>query len=109
MKGAVKLPYALSILAAGSPNGEVMGLDLIPRELWPPLVIHYFFDGMVAIGMYMLVVPLLYFAVRRWKKGNVPRPLLHAIFWGAPLSILAIELGWIFRRSGGSRGFSSAT
>ncbi|GED52756.1 cytochrome ubiquinol oxidase subunit I [Brevibacillus borstelensis] len=100
VKGAVKLPYALSILATGSPNGEVMGLDQIPRELWPPLVIHYFFDGMVAIGMYMLVVPLLYFAVRRWKKGNVPRPLLHAIFWGAPLSILAIELGWIFSEIG---------
>ncbi|USG66297.1 cytochrome ubiquinol oxidase subunit I [Brevibacillus ruminantium] len=100
VRNALKLPYALSILATGSPNGEVMGLDQIPRELWPPLFIHYLFDGMVAIGMYMLVVPILYFIWRRWKKGQVPRAILHAIFWGAPLAILAIELGWIFSEIG---------
>lgn len=100
VKSALKLPFALSILATGSPNGEVMGLDQIPRELWPPLFIHYLFDGMVLIGMYMVAVPILYFAVRRWKKGQVPRALLHAIFWGAPLAMLAIELGWIFSEIG---------
>ncbi|TRY23939.1 cytochrome ubiquinol oxidase subunit I [Brevibacillus sp. LEMMJ03] len=100
VKNALKLPYVLSILATGSPNGTVTGLDQIPRELWPPLFIHYLFDGMVAIGVYMLIVPLLYFAVRRWKKGEVPRLLLRAIVLGAPLAFLAIELGWIFSEIG---------
>ncbi|MGG3884579.1 cytochrome ubiquinol oxidase subunit I [Brevibacillus panacihumi] len=100
VKYGLKIPYALSILATNSPTGEVIGLDQIPRELWPPLFIHYLFDGMVVIGMYLLVVPLVYFACKRWKKGELPRYLMHLIIWGAPLSMLAIELGWIFSEVG---------
>ncbi|RNB83505.1 cytochrome ubiquinol oxidase subunit I [Brevibacillus panacihumi] len=100
VKYGLKIPYALSILATNSPIGEVIGLDQIPRELWPPLFIHYLFDGMVVIGMYLLVVPLVYFACKRWKKGELPRYLMHLIIWGAPLSMLAIELGWIFSEVG---------
>lgn len=100
VKYGLKIPYALSILATNSPNGEVIGLDQIPRELWPPLFIHYLFDGMVVIGMYLLVVPLVYFAYKRWKKGELPRYLMRLIIWGAPLSMLAIELGWIFSEVG---------
>lgn len=100
VKYGLKLPYALSILATSSPDGEVVGLDQIPRELWPPLFIHYLFDGMVVIGMYLLAVPILYLAYRRWNKGQIPRFLLHMVTWGAPLSMLAIELGWVFAEIG---------
>lgn len=96
----LKLPYALSILATGSPDGVVTGLNQIPKELWPPLFIHYLFDTMIVIGVYMMVIPLLYFIWRRWRKTETPRLLLHAIVWGAPLSILAIEVGWIFSEIG---------
>ncbi|MGE5701424.1 MAG: cytochrome ubiquinol oxidase subunit I, partial [Clostridia bacterium] len=49
---------------------------------------------------YLLIVPLLYFLYRRLKKSNLPRYVLHLIFWGAPLSMLAIETGWIFSEVG---------
>ncbi|MFY0544544.1 cytochrome ubiquinol oxidase subunit I [Brevibacillus sp. H7] len=100
VKYSLKLPYALSILADGSPNSVVKGLDQIPKEYWPPLFIHYLFDGMVVIGMYMLIVPIFFFAWRKRKKGQTPRMLLRAIIWGAPLSFLAIELGWVFSEVG---------
>jgi cytochrome bd ubiquinol oxidase subunit I len=100
VKYALEVPYILSILATGSPTGEVVGLNDIPKELWPPLFIHYLFDGMVAIGMYLCLVPLIYFVYKRWKKGEFPRYLLHMIIWGAPLAVLAIELGWIFSEVG---------
>jgi cytochrome d ubiquinol oxidase subunit I len=100
VKHGLEIPYALSILASGSPDAVVKGLDQIPRELWPPLFIHYLFDGMVVIGVYMTLIPVLYFLFRKWRKGEVPKWLLRAILWGAPLSMLAIELGWIFSEIG---------
>ncbi|WP_019122524.1 cytochrome ubiquinol oxidase subunit I [Brevibacillus massiliensis] len=101
VKYGIKLPYVLSILATGKPTGEVKGLNEIPEELRPPLFIHYLFDGMVAIGGYLVIVPLLYVLLRwRKKRSATSRPMLWAILLGALLSFLAIELGWIFSEIG---------
>lgn len=100
VKYGLKLPYALSILATGLPDGEVKGLNEFPEEERPPLFVHYLFDGMVTIGLYMLVVPLVYFYYRRKHSEQGPRLLYRAIIWGAPLSLLAIELGWMFTEIG---------
>ncbi|GAA4725134.1 cytochrome ubiquinol oxidase subunit I [Brevibacillus fulvus] len=97
----LKIPYALSILATGSADGLVKGLDQVPMAYWPPLVIHYLFDGMVAIGIYMLVLPAGYVLGLRWQKKRGPaKGWLRAIVLAAPLSLLAIELGWIFSELG---------
>jgi len=100
VRHALELPYALSILATGSPDGVVKGLDQIPREEWPPLFIHYLFDGMVAIGIYMVVVPLIYLLFRKRWRDRTPKGMLRAIVWGGPLAMLAIELGWVFSEVG---------
>ncbi|MDA6082943.1 cytochrome ubiquinol oxidase subunit I, partial [Escherichia coli] len=47
VKYAIKIPYALSILAHSNPNAEVIGLDQFPEDEIPPLYIHYLFDLMV--------------------------------------------------------------
>lgn len=60
VKYAIKIPYALSILAHFNPNAEVIGLDQFAEEDLPPLYIHYLFDIMVSIGMFMVLVSLLY-------------------------------------------------
>ena len=54
VKYAIKIPYALSILAHGDPSAEVIGLDQFPEDEIPPLYIHYLFDIMVMIGMWMV-------------------------------------------------------
>ncbi|MDH4617901.1 cytochrome ubiquinol oxidase subunit I [Brevibacillus sp. AY1] len=104
---ALGIPMLLSILANGNPNSVVIGLDQFPRELWPPLYVHYFFDGMVGLGAYLFVISLVFVVLsffhkrgklRRFSRWN--RPLLFGIIAGGPLSILAIEFGWIFAESG---------
>ena len=56
VKNAIKIPLALSILAHGIPGAEVTGLNEFPKDVIPPLYIHYLFDLMVTIGMLMLVI-----------------------------------------------------
>lgn len=96
---ALRIPWALSILAHGHPDAVVTGLDAIPREQWPPLFVHYVFDAMVLIGFYTVLVPIAYFGYI-WRKRAVPPLVLRLIVWGGPLAMLAIELGWIYAEVG---------
>jgi cytochrome bd ubiquinol oxidase subunit I len=102
VKYALKIPFALSILAGGSPNTVVEGLNDTPPDLQPPLRIHYYFDAMVLIGTYTIGVGVVYlwFARNKRKKKQLPRWLLAAIMSCGPLAVLAIEFGWIFAEVG---------
>lgn len=101
VKYAIEIPKALSILATNNPNGSVVGLDSIPKHLWPPLYIHYLFDTKVIIGFYLLFITALFLFLWIWKKGNPFHPLiLYGIVIAAPLSFVAMELGWIFAEVG---------
>ncbi len=51
----LKYRYALSILAHSVPSAEVIGLDQFPEDEIPPLYIHYLFEIMVFIGMWMIM------------------------------------------------------
>ncbi|CAM3944460.1 cytochrome ubiquinol oxidase subunit I [Alkalicoccus chagannorensis] len=98
---ALEIPYALSILAGFSPDTEVTGLNDFDEDELPPLFVHYFFDLMVGIGMYLAFVSML-FVFMNWKKGwnAFNKPLLMMIAAGGPLSIVAMESGWIFAEVG---------
>ena len=94
-KYAIKIPYALSILAYGTPSSEVIGLNEFPIEEQPPLEVHYYFDIMVMIGMFMILVGLLYWiGVRRNASFVQSNWFRWVIVAGGPLSMLAIESGW---------------
>lgn len=95
VKYALKIPFALSILAHSAPNAEVIGLDQFPEDEVPPLYIHYLFDVMVTIGMWMTLLSLVYL-VGTWKKWRFTssRWFHWLIVLGGPLSVLAIEAGW---------------
>ncbi|KRE99832.1 cytochrome D ubiquinol oxidase subunit I [Paenibacillus sp. Soil766] len=101
IKYALKIPYALSILAGGTPGSEVKGLNDIPEDLRPPLYVHYFFDAMVAIGMFAIVVGLIHMWYSR-KKSRKPYPkwLLWLIVVSGPLSMLGIQCGWFYAEVG---------
>ncbi|MGY4691732.1 cytochrome ubiquinol oxidase subunit I [Salibacterium sp. K-3] len=98
---ALEIPYALSILAHGNPSAEVTGLEEFPEEDTAPLIVHYFFDSMVFIGMYLAFISLLYLLLS-WKKPDWMhhKVVLWGIAAGGPLSILAIEFGWVFAEIG---------
>lgn len=95
VKGAIKIPFALSILAFSAPTAEVIGLNEFPVEETPPLIVHYYFDLMITIGVFMIVLSLVYWIgiKRGWAfvKATWYRWL---IVLGGPLSFLAIEAGW---------------
>ncbi|WP_226679295.1 cytochrome ubiquinol oxidase subunit I [Mesobacillus jeotgali] len=101
VKYALEIPYALSILAHSDPTAEVIGLNEFPEDEIPPLYIHYLFDGMVTIGMWMMALSLVY-VVGVWMKWSFIRTRWYRwlIVFGGPLSMLAIELGWWFAEVG---------
>lgn len=102
IKGALTIPFGLSLLAFDDPNAVVKGLDQYPKDLTPPLVIHYLFDGMVTIGLYLAAVAFVFVLFMRSKRFDLYRKkwYLWLVFLGGPLSLLAIELGWIFTEVG---------
>lgn len=99
--GAIQIPGLLSWLAFGSTNAQVQGLDSFAKSTWPPLAIHYSFDAMVGIGMWLGTLTLGYWALhllrRRWTDT---RPVLLAIACSLPLGFLAVELGWMVTELG---------
>src|SRR5690625_1671064 len=68
VKAAIRIPFALSVLAFGNPTAEVIGLEEFLPEESPPLIIHYYFDTMITIGMFMIFISMLYWIgkTRNW-------------------------------------------
>jgi cytochrome d ubiquinol oxidase subunit I len=101
IKYGLKIPFGLSFLAHGHPSSEVVGLNDFPSDELPPLWIHYAFDFMVIIGMYLMTVPFIFILLSMIKRTNpFSLWLLWAIVIGGPLSMTAIELGWIYAEVG---------
>ncbi|WP_207436251.1 cytochrome ubiquinol oxidase subunit I [Sabulibacter ruber] len=93
---AIKIPGMLSFLAHGNFEQEVTGLDQIPEENHPPvLVTHIAFQIMVGLGMFLMLVSFLYL-LALWKKKNwlYSTWLLRLFVMAIPLGFIAIEAGW---------------
>jgi cytochrome d ubiquinol oxidase subunit I len=100
---AIEIPKGLSLLAYLNPDATIKGLDQVPQQDWPnPLFVHSSFDGMVASGMFGLLVALLFWGLYWFKKRTFPenRLLLGGIVLAGPLAFLAIELGWMVTELG---------
>ncbi|BDC56044.1 putative cytochrome bd menaquinol oxidase subunit I [Bacillus altitudinis] len=101
IKGAIEIPWALSFLAGNSFDTVVKGLNDFPRDEWPPLFIHTLFNGMVIIGSLLIFFAVLALFYRKiLKRDHYPKWLLVLYLFGGPLSLLAIEFGWIFACTG---------
>lgn len=93
---AIKIPCVLSILAHMDPNAEVIGLSDIPEDERPPVaVVHFAFQIMIAIGMWLIALGA-WGGYLWWKRRKIPlnRAFLKAVVWSAPLGFIAIETGW---------------
>jgi cytochrome d ubiquinol oxidase subunit I len=101
VKWAIEVPWALSFLAGDRFDTEVKGLNDYPEELWPPLFVHTLFNAMVGIGTMLIFLSIIGFTMRHiFKKEQFPRWLMVLFISAGPLSILAIEFGWIFSCTG---------
>ncbi|MDW0117902.1 cytochrome ubiquinol oxidase subunit I [Sporosarcina thermotolerans] len=95
VKYALEIPFGLSMLAHNNPKAEVIGLDQFPEDEIPPLYIHYLFNIMVFIGMWMTILSALYWigVNRGWRRVST-KWFRWLIVLGAPLTMIAIESGW---------------
>ncbi|WP_414043518.1 cytochrome ubiquinol oxidase subunit I [Macrococcus animalis] len=101
VKGAIKIPGMLSFLADNSFDTTVKGLNEIPKDEQPPLIIHYFFDLMVFFGMFSFAVSVLYVIFNKFKNKLATNTfMLYLIALTGPLCMLAIEFGWFLAEMG---------
>ncbi|WP_307892313.1 cytochrome ubiquinol oxidase subunit I [Bacillus swezeyi] len=101
IKWAIEIPWALSFLAGNRFDTVVKGLNEFPRDEWPPLFIHTLFNGMVLIGSLLIVYAAAGLIWRKvLKRDHFPRWMLIFFTTAGPLSLLAIEFGWVFACTG---------
>lgn len=101
--GAVEVPGALSWLAFRDARAEVPGLDRLPSEQWPNVVItHVAFQVMVGAGVAMLLVAAWYWWAFWRKRGRIleNRRLMWAVVLAGPLGFVALEAGWVVTEVG---------
>lgn len=92
---AIEIPGMLSFLVHGNFHDEVKGLDQIPPDEHPPvLVTHIAFQIMVACGMFMLLLALIYLISFRQKNWLNARWFLMLFALATPLGFIAVEAGW---------------
>ncbi|HYZ68957.1 MAG TPA: cytochrome ubiquinol oxidase subunit I [Mycobacterium sp.] len=97
VRWAVPIPRIGSIIATGTFDGTVPGLDSVPRSDWPPVnITHWAFQIMVGIGLLLALVVVVFWLARRRGRdllGN--RWFLRFSVVAGPLAILALEMGWV--------------
>lgn len=92
---AIELPGMLSFLVHGNFHDEVKGLDTIPVEDHPPVLItHIAFQIMVGIGMFMILLAILYAISIRKKSWREQKWFLLLFAIATPLGFIAVEAGW---------------
>lgn len=93
---AIGIPKLSSLIIKHDLNAPMEGLDTVPDELQPPVMIVFWsFRIMVGIGMLMVLVGLTSL-VLRWRGKLYDVPLFHkvALVIG-PTGFVAVLAGWI--------------
>lgn len=95
VKYKLELPGMLSFLAHGDFKQEVTGLDKIPKENHPPVTVtHFAFQIMVGIGVFLMVLAVLYFVSLKKKSWYDKQWFLRLFVIAIPLGFVAVEAGW---------------
>ncbi len=92
---AIKIPGMLSFLVHGNLHESVQGLDQIPEDEHPPVLItHIAFQIMVGCGVIMLLLSFVYLVSLRKKEWQRSKVFLLMFAIATPLGFLAVEAGW---------------
>ncbi len=96
VKAGVAVPGGLSFLLHGRFDAPVPGLDVVPREDWPPVGLSFqSYHLMVALGFFFLAATA-YAAWRAWR-GTLWRArwLLWTFVFAVGGAFAANQLGWV--------------
>jgi cytochrome d ubiquinol oxidase subunit I len=97
VRGAITIPGLDSILAGGSRNTKIIGLNDVPVNERPPSnIVHLSFQAMVAIG-FALVGLSAWFGLAWWRRRTVPASpwFLRGAGAAGVASVVALEAGWV--------------
>ncbi|NMH90600.1 cytochrome ubiquinol oxidase subunit I [Pseudonocardia bannensis] len=97
LRGALEIPWGLSLLVTHDPNGLVVGLDSVAPELRPPVnVVHLSYNVMVGIGSALLVLAA-WLGWSWWRRRRIPATpwFLRAVAVSGVGAIAAMEAGWV--------------
>src|SRR5699024_731988 len=97
VSGSIKIPGILSFLAGNTTDTEVKGLNDFPEEIHPPMIVHYYFDIMVSMGVFCLIVSgafILTLIFKKLRKFTYSKPMLYGSLLTGPAAMIAIEAGW---------------
>jgi cytochrome d ubiquinol oxidase subunit I len=92
----LEIPGLLSFLVYDNFKTPVTGLDKIPPQNQPNVpVTHYAFQLMVAIGIFLMLIGVIYL-LALWKKGDwlIKNWFLKLFIIATPLGFIAVEAGW---------------
>jgi cytochrome bd ubiquinol oxidase subunit I len=97
---AIKIPEIGSLIARGGTDRPIIGLNDIPNDSRPndqlATMVHYSFQGMVAIGTLLAFLAIAFWSFKRRKKDWLTsRLFLKLAIAAGPAAIVALELGWI--------------
>jgi cytochrome d ubiquinol oxidase subunit I len=102
VKGAIRIPDLLSLLAYDDPHATVRGLDAVAKADRPPVnVVRTSFQIMVAIGFGFLGLGA-WFALAWRRRRALPssRWFLRAAIVAGPAAVVALECGWVVTEVG---------
>ncbi|WP_374951967.1 cytochrome ubiquinol oxidase subunit I [Mucilaginibacter sp.] len=93
---ALELPGLLSFMVHDNFKTPVKGLDQIAKEDQPPIAVtHYAFQIMVALGMLMMALGLMYLIAQFRQRNWFDKPWFLKLFIAAtPIGFIAVEAGW---------------
>ena len=101
VKYAVQIPKLSSLILKHSLDAPLAGLDTVPRENWPPVLIT-FWSFRVMVGIGFLILGLGLFSLwARWRGSLYESRLIHvyALVMG-PLGFVAVLAGWVTTETG---------
>jgi cytochrome d ubiquinol oxidase subunit I len=94
------IPGLLSVLVGFTPDTRITGLNDIPANLRPPILVSFAsYHVMILLGgvfvLFALAGAYLWRTGKLWKEGRLRTWYLRALVLAMPLPILSNEVGWI--------------
>lgn len=94
---AIRAPMVLSILAYGTPQRSVLGLNAFPPETWPTNIELLYYSFHVMAGLGTLFILLMGIAVWLGHRATLTRarPVLWVLMFAFPFPYIATTAGWM--------------
>jgi cytochrome d ubiquinol oxidase subunit I len=96
VRGAIGIPGMLSYLVKGDTKADVIGLDKIPRQFWPPVSIPFFsYHLMVVLGFYFIGITLAAWILLRTGRLFTSRSFMWLFVVSVLGPFMANQAGWV--------------